>query len=255
MATSAVQAWHDTGELTGFLAIQQRYLERWAWYSGTMFQDLSRHSRLLGDPRVYAQTSLLFKHVASVVDFYATTVYQGDLSTDGEPLPDGTRGAIPIDPQVERDEDAEQLRQGIAELWSAWNWRQNMTLRPMFVAALGDGLTELVDDLPRGIVYPSMVRPWHVPDIEIDFVGNVKAYAIEYDLTDTRDNGQTETYRFRKEVDKEEFRYFKNGKPFDDPERHGNAVQLNPYGFVPAIWDRHRPGWGERGVAATDGTR
>jgi len=253
VASTALNAWHDTGELTGFEAIQQRYLERWAWYSGTMFQELSRHSRLLGDPRVYANTSLLFKHVTSIVDFYATTVYQGDLSTDGKPLPDGTRGAIPIDPQVERTEDAEALMVGIAELESAWNWRQNMTLRPQFVAALGDGLTEMVDDIPRGAVYPSMVRPWHVPDIELDFVGNVKAYAIEYMMTDVRDDGRPDTYRFRKEVDKEAFRYFRDDQPFE--AYPGGAVIENPYGFVPAIWDRHRTGWGERGVAATDSTR
>jgi hypothetical protein len=31
-------------------------------------------------------------------------------------------------------------------------------------------------------------------------------------------------------------------------------VVKNPFGFVPAVWDRHRVKWGERGGAATDGT-
>ncbi|MDQ3540681.1 MAG: hypothetical protein M3440_08345 [Chloroflexota bacterium] len=252
MSSAALQAWNESGELTEFSAIQQRYLERWAWSTGTMFQELSRHSRLMGDPRVYANTSLLFKHVESVGDFYGTTIYQGSLSTDGKPLPDGTRGAIPIDPQMEREDDAAALRTGIAEQWSSWNWQQNMTLRPAFVSRLGDGLTELVDDISRGVVYPSMVRPWHVPEIELDFVSNVKAYAVQYDVTEHQDSGQTDHYRFRKEVDKEVFRYFRDDKPHD----YGDGdVVANPYGFVPAIWDRHKVGWGERGVAATDGTR
>lgn len=249
MANAALDAWTDTSDLTDWSRVQARYLERWSWYAGTMFDDLSRHSRLMGDPRVYANTSLIYKHVRSVVDFYATTVYQGDLSTDGQPLPDGTRGAIPIDPQVTDKVQAENIRRGIAELWAMWNWRQNMTLRPQFGAALGDVLTELIDDTARGVVYPSIVRPWHVPEIEINHVGDVKRYVVEYQTEDAK--GQA--YRYRKEIDKRAFRYYRDDRP--DNTRPGGAEEENPYGFVPAIWDRHRIGWGERGIAATDDTR
>jgi hypothetical protein len=45
-------------------------------------------------------------------------------------------------------------------------------------------------------------------------------------------------YLYRKEVNKESFRYFMNGTPHD---YYGNgAVEPNPYGFVPAVWFRHK---------------
>ena len=253
MASAAIQAWSDTGEPTGRDAIRRRYFENWAWYNGTAFQDLARRAPALRDSRVYANTSLVYKHVQSVVDFYATTTYQGDLSTDGKPLPNGTLGAIPIDPQTGDEEWDRLLRVGIAEQWSAWNWRQNMSLVPMIAAALGDCGEEIVDDVARGAVYPAIVPPWRVADVELDFVDNVKAYTLEWQVTEHNAAGQPETYLFRKEVDGREYRYFRDDQPFESYP--GGAVQPNPYGFVPFLWNRHRRGWGERGVAATDGTR
>lgn len=249
-------------------ALQARYSQRWLLYTGELFGD--RHTNpYLSDPRIYRNTTLLWKHHEAVVNFYASVIYQGDLSTDGKSLPDGTKGAIPIDPQLpEPDEpvlddaghvvtktpNGDRLQAAIAELWSAWNWRQQMSLRPMYGAALGDVLTELVDDVGRGFVFPQIVWPGRVVEIELDYVGNVMSYALEYSVTETDERRKTsETYTYRKEVDKQEFRYYKNGDPFDY-YREGSVVP-NPYGFVPAIWDRHRIAWGERGASATDGTR
>ena len=233
-------------------ALQALYLERWMLYTGELF---SASSPILRDPRVYQNTRLLFKIHESVGNFYAASIYQGDLSTDGKQLPDGTRGAIPIDPQVKDAAKAAALMTAIAELWSAWNWRQQMSLRPLYGAVLGDVLTELVDDVDRGFVYPQVVWPGRVVAIELDYVGNVMSYALEYMVSETDDRGITETYKYRKEVDKREFRYFKDDEPFD--YYGGGAVQPNPYGFVPAIWDRHRIGapGSVRGLSATDGTR
>lgn len=233
-------------------ALQALYLERWMLYDGSLFSD--RYSPFLSDQRVYRNTRLLWKHYEAVVNFYAASIYQGDLSTDGKQLPDGTRGAIPIDPQVNEDQ-AKDLMTAIAELWTAWNWRQQMSLRPMYGAALGDVLTELVDDVDRGFVYPQVVWPGRVVAIELDYVGNVMTYALEYMVSETDAKGVTETYKYRKEVDKREFRYFKNGDPED---YYGDGpVVPNPYGFVPAIWDRHRIGapGSVRGLSAADGTR
>lgn len=245
-------AWRRYDEDGGPLSIADIYTWRWNLYTGDAFSTLAATSPYLRDTRIYANTRLLYKHVSAVVTFYQGTVYQGDLSTDGQPLPDGTRGAIPIDPQVKGEEAQQQLMTALSELFSAWNWKQNMTLRPMYGSALGDVLTELVDEPARGLAYPSIVWPGYVKDIDLDYVGNVKAYTLEYMVTEKDDYGNTETYKFTKMVDKEAFRYFKRDEPFD---YYGDgAVVKNPYGFVPAIWDRHQIRWGVRGAAATDST-
>lgn len=234
--------------------IEDMYERRWALFTGTMFSDAWRAGGYKPSPKLYAGTRLLWKHVDAVVMFYATKVYQGELTTNGKPLPGGSKGAIPIVPQTGDETTDDLLRTGIAELWSAWNWRQQMTLRPMYGAALGDVLTELVDDPKRGMVYPSIVWPGYVKSIEIDDVGNVKAYAYEYHVKQVSADGKhSETYLFRKEVDGVEIRHYRDGKLHDyfGPK---TAVIEHGYGFAPAIWDRHRIMWGERGASAIDST-
>ncbi len=248
-----------------------KYGEKWAAYSGELFQHLAQQPEIKTHPEIYQHTTLLWKHHEAVVDFYAGVIYQGALSTDGKPLPDGTLGAIPIDPQVpepnvpeavegqeERAEtpNGDRLRRAIAELWAAWNWQQQMSLRPMYGAALGDCLTELVDDTERRFVYPQIVWPGYVKEIELDYVGNVRRYVLEYRVERKDDRGQLKAWMYRKEVDKETFRHFRDDQPYDE-HGPGTAVTVNAYGFVPAIWDRHRiaaPGMA-RGKSATDGTR
>lgn len=247
-------AWRQFDATAAGWTIQDTYNERWSLYTGSAFTRMARNTRVADDPRVYNDIALVWKHHTSVVDFYATTVYQGDLSTDGETLPDGTRGAIPLDPQTGSPEQDAVVRRAVAELWSAWNWRQNMSLRPMYAAALGDVLTELIDDPAAGMVYPAIVWPGYVTDIALDYVGNVKSYTVEYQAEEVLASGGVERYLMRREMSGEAFRYFRNGKPHAYFGA-GTEVIPNPYGFVPAIWDRHRVIWGERGAAATDTTR
>lgn len=250
-------AWSRYGSVSTDEKLMIEYSDRWAFYQGTIFNEAWRKSPYRSNTRLYKGLTLLLKHAEAVVDFYATTVYQGDLSTDGKPLPNGTYGAIPIDPQVGGSEDGDEtqsdiIRTAFAELTSAWNWKQNMTLRPMYGSALGDVLTELIDDPDKGFVYPQVVWPGYVKKIELDYVGNVKEYHVEYQVVEEDETRGRQYYRYGKTVTTEEFRYYKDGKPFD---YYGNgAVEKNPYGFVPAIWDRHKIAWGERGTSALQGT-
>lgn len=225
---------------------QAMYAERWFLYTGELFDDLLRHNPYRDDPSIYRNTKLLWKHIEAVVDFYAGVIYQGSLSTDGTPLPDDVPNAIPILPQTGRDDRDQLLLVAIAELENAWNWRQQMSLRPMYGAALGDVLTEVVDDVERRFVYPQIVWPGYVKDIELDYVGNVRSYTLEYRVPA---RGDDSGYLYRKEVDGDAFRHYRDDKL--------QRTVPNPYGFVPAIWDRHRiaaPG-SVRGKAAADGTR
>jgi hypothetical protein len=209
-------------------------------------------------PDLYANTRQLWRQADAIVSLYEQYTYIGDLSTDGKALPDGTEGAIPINPQTPNESSDDQLRLACAELWQMWNWRAHMSLRPKFTAILGDCLTELVDDPDHGTVMPRTVWPGYVTDIDLDLVGNVKRYTVEYWIEVQASNryGQhvdADRYRFRKEVDGTAFRYFRD----DDPHPafgNGTGIVRNNYGFVPAIWDRFEPVWGNRGMSALERT-
>jgi hypothetical protein len=251
----AVAGWKNAGPIPLEIeTLQSRYLESWRLYSGELFESALTTNPYRDDPTIYTSTKLLWKHAEAIVDFYAGVVYQGALPTTGAATPDDGPSAIPIQSELDSTEKTDQLTAAIRELFAAWNWQQQMSLRPMYGAALGDCLTELVDDLERRFVYPQTVWPGYVTEIELDYVGNVRAYQIDYSVTEKQSNGIAETYRFRKQVDREAFRYFKNDRPFDFGS---GAVVENPYGFVPAVWDRHRLGApGEvRGRSALHGTR
>ena len=151
-----------------------KYAQCWAFWDGTWRNDPAVRGQRAGDGRLYANTRLVWNLARASTRLYAQTVYMGDLSTDGTPLPDGTLGAIPLDPQTGTAAGNAAVWRGCAELWAMWNWRQGMSLRPKYAAILGDCLTELVDDAARGRVSPRTVWPGYVTDLELDIVGNVK---------------------------------------------------------------------------------
>jgi hypothetical protein len=78
-----------------------------------------------------------------------------------------------------------------------------------------------------------------VTDLTLDGAGNVKSYALEFSVVERlmSTSQTTINYNYRKEVDKYEFRYFRNGSPYDY-DGFG-AVQPNRYGFCPAAWVKH----------------
>lgn len=256
--TAAREAWSESGAstMTDHQRRAEAYAVGWSLYRGDAFLPSWRTSKrgVFRDQRVYAGTRQIYSHVAAVVDFHAMHVYQGVLSTDGKPLPDGTRGAIPIDPQTGSPATDDRLLAAVAAWWSRCNWQEGMTLRPRYGAAIGDVLTELVDDPARHAVWPNLVWPGYVTDLVLDMVGNVKAYALEYPTT-IEERGEEITIRYRKEVDARSYRYYRDDKPWSDARRHGDAVQENPYGFVPAIWDRHTNVGEPWGMSAIEGMR
>lgn len=236
-------------------AYENRYSMLWSFYDGSWLE--SSLLPKVGAP-LYENARLVLKHTDAVTSLYRQFVYTGDLSTDGGYLPDGTRGAIPIDPQTGNKTGDKLLLAAFAELFSIWQYRQYMSLRPTLGAILGNVLTELVDDRAAGVVMPHTIWPGFTPlrDLELDYAGNVKAYAVDYHVViEAREASafgprrEYDEYQFRKEVTSEEFRYYKNGKPFDYPAL-GPAVQRNPYGFAPAVWDRHEITFGNQGTAA-----
>jgi len=251
----AIDAWRRYGYANETEYMDAVYAQRWALYDGSAFEDALRRSpfRRGQHIKIYRNTRLLRNQIAPIVDFYVAHTYAGDMSTDGKRLPDGTLGAIPIDPQTGGDESDALLRTAIAELMTAWNWKGQMGQRPMYVTALGDCMTRLVDDGGQGMPYPELIWPGYVKDLELDFVDNVKYYVLEYRVEQRDERGRATTHLYREEVDGESFRYFLDGAPWD---RFGEgAVVPNPYGFVPAIWDRFTKVRGVRGMPATEPAR
>src|SRR4051794_14593607 len=96
---AAVDAWQNYGKPAPPPPNADRYAVLWSWDAGTwtlpsMTADMWRASA--DRPPLYEGTKQGLRSASGIVDFYGQLVYKGALSTTGEPLPDGTRGAIPI---------------------------------------------------------------------------------------------------------------------------------------------------------------
>lgn len=217
----------------------------WALFDGSAFRQVDgKLQQTLKDLRLYRNTRLLFTHVPRVGGFYASMVMQGTLPTDGDRLPDGSRGAIPIDPQVGGNEaHAKALRVSFAYLCDRWRWQAHMGLRPLYGSLLRTAFTELIDDPRARTVWPQLIWPGDVAHVELNPAGDVIAYRLEYPVT-MLENGRQVTFQYRKDVDKQAFRHYRGDSGTWRPwTPDGSAPEVpNPYGFVPAIYDRHRLG-------------
>lgn len=243
----AVDGWRGFREPETLSARALDYAFLWSFYDGSAFTPAWRRQGIFDRQRIYLNTRQLYSHVTALGDFYGNHVYQGPLTTDGQTLPDGTRGAIPLDPQTGDTAQDAAILKATGELWNRQRWQQFMGLRPQFGSILGDVLVELLPDPEHHAVWPQHVWPGYVVEIELNQVGDVKRYIVEYP-TLAEVNGREKTIRFRREVDDKQYKYFADDDPWD---AYGDgAVVDHPYGFCPAIWDRHKIGWDERGITA-----
>lgn len=239
---------------------QARYLRLYALWSGNWRHGYGPADSFMHDQKLYENTRQLWRNANAVVALYAQFVYAGNtLSAGSEPLTDGTRGAIPIQAQTPDENQDKALRAAIDEWWRMTNYRQFKSMVPKFGAILGDVLVELIDDKETGTVRPDLVWPGHVVDLKLDLAGNVKAYALEYPVSEapskgyggvtvgqTKGVGEGKSYLFRREVNGDGFWEYENDKLVREWE--------NPYGFVPATWDRHEIIFGDRGMSAVERT-
>jgi len=201
-----------------------------AFYENSVFDDIAQWSSYKSTNRLYRQTRSIYNPTRRLVNFYVQHVYRGRLSMDGQPFEDGTPIAIPF----AADTDADLLT-AIAQLWQWSNWLDGKDEVVLQAAKFGEVLVEVVDELDRAKVTFQSFWPGFVDTnaLDLDAAGNVQAYALEYQFLD-QDNGQIYTYR--KEVDKDQFAFFRDGDPFD---YGAGSSYANPYGFVPACWVRH----------------
>ena len=183
---------------------------------------------------LYRHIRLIYNPTRRLVDFYPSAIYPGNLSEDGQALPHGIQTAIAFPKDMDN-----RLKDAIAQFWQ-WSNYQSLKARHVREGAkLGVTMLEVIDDLARGKVSAHCVDPSYVTDLTLDSAGNIKSYAIEFQAQEPPaiDGVQGKTFVYRKEVDKYEFRYFKDKTPFDYNDL--GEVQPNRYGFCPAVWIKH----------------
>jgi hypothetical protein len=155
-------------------------------------------------------------------------------------------GAFPV--VTESDELRESLRQAV--IWS--NWRTSKSLYARMLAKYGDCVLKVVDDPARGKAYIEILHPGKVYDAEFDGSGNVVRVIIEYEVEEKDDRTFTprhhtaqrsKTYKYTEIIDKGEFQFFKDDKPWDyvnNVEGGEFARYANDYGFVPLVIPQYR---------------
>ena len=219
-----------------------RYQRLWDYYQGTAFDDLEAWAQYRRAFALYRQIRLVWDHVHALVEFYATHVWSGTLPLDGKRLPDGVTNAIPL-----ADDTPDGLASAIGQLWQWWNFQEAMTMLVRYVAALGEYLVELSDDVERGKINLNYWWPGYVTLIDLDEAGNVKHYIIEYEAWD---EAEQRFFYFRREVDKTSFRTYRSETMAAPDAFREVSTTPNPYGFVPAVWFRHIRIMGNHGEPA-----
>ena len=215
------------------------YRHLWHLYQNTKFENAATWERYKADHHLYRYIRCLYNPTRRLVDFYAGIIYPGTLTTDAKRLPDHSQTAIPF-----AEDTPPELLEAIGQLWQWSNWSAGKGLLPRYGAALGDAFVEVVDDIDAGTVRAEILWPGLVTDLELDAVGNVKAYAVEYDA----ETPEGEEYVYRREVGQDEIATFRDGEPWGYDGQP--ASYPNPYGFAPAVWANHTYTGGQHGEPA-----
>lgn len=262
MATQAFLAgWRGYTDPTAPSSAHDRRLSEyrlfWALYENSIF-DRSLDTLW----RTYKQEQRLASFIRSIdnitpklVDFYRGAVYPGVLSADGQDLPDGVPSMVELAVPAANAARADDLKAAVAQILRWSNFQQTQADYVMWGAALGEVALEAVDLVDRSKVQIVPRYPGEIAEFELGDEGNVTYYATEFERVERTRSGSgwtEERYQYRKEVDREEIRYFKDGSPFaygDVP-----AVIPNPYEFVPLVWVRHESRGGDRGAPAIAGS-
>jgi hypothetical protein len=216
----------------------------WQYYTNEAFEDLAKWTKYKQSYSLYRQTRSLYNVANRLAEFYAAQVYPGVLSEDGAKLPEGVPLAIPL-----AEDTPMALRAAIAQFWQWTNWQAGKAVYVRYGAIAGSVLVEVVDDLDRGKITANVVWPGLIADLTLDATGNVKLYSVEYRAYDSEK--QTD-YTFKKVVDAEMIRTFRDDRPWA-PDG-GDPAYPNPYGFVPAVWAKHRDLGGDHGAPAIHGS-
>lgn len=213
------------------------YSTAWSYYRSKMFStregiDWGGYLNIRG---LYKHTRLIYNPIPMLVDFYVDNIWERAENEDFPNL------VAPLD----KDTD-EKIIAAVGQLDQWGMWLSEAPKIKRYVAATGSALVEGVDDLERGKILHKCVWPGYVRSITLNQTGDVQEYVLEYDVWDRE---KQKTFLFRKEVDKTQYRYFYDDKPWTPPGKSGPA-ETNTYGFVFAVWFKHIDDGSDYGVPA-----
>jgi hypothetical protein len=238
------RVYQDPSQVEGgsILGLQPYYRLLWGYYDNSAFENLGMWGPYKGQYRLYRQMRILYNPTRRLCDFYATSIYPGLLTADVTGLPEGTRLAVPL-----ADDTPPEMRVALDQLWAWSRWQINNSTLVRYGAVAGNALVEAVDDVDEARVYLNVVWPSLVTYLDLDPTGAILAYTLQYPARDDTGN----YYEYRKEVDREKISFFKDGLPYD----YGEGTSYpNPYGFVPAVWIKHKDLGGNAGAPAIHGS-
>lgn len=238
------RAQHDPTQVEGgAVAGQDSYYRLlWSYYDNSAFENMALWTPYKGQYRLYRQMRLLYNPTRRLCDFYATHVYPGVLALDPQTLPDEIDQAIPLG-----EDTPQEIINALGQFWDWSNWAARKGVLCRYGAIAGNVLLEIVDDVEHGKVFADVWWASMVAYLDLDRGGVVQGYALQYNARD--DDGTA--YLYRKEVDSQWMRYYRDGFPFDYGQ---GAAHANPYGFVPAVWIKHRDIGGDYGAPAIYGS-
>lgn len=224
------------------LGLQPAYRHLWELYENSAFENIGAWGPYKGQYRLYRQMRMIYNPTKRLVEFYATHIYPGLLTADPSQLPEGTRLAMPL-----AEDTDPAILPALDQLWAWSKWQANKAVLCRYGAVAGNVLVEAVDDYEASRVYMHIVWPSLITYLDLDPTGVILAYVLQYPARD--DNGTY--YEYRKEVDTDEIRFYRDSMPWD----YGEGTSYpNPYGFVPAVWVKHKDLGGNNGAPAIHGS-
>lgn len=208
-------------------------LVRYAFFGARY--DNSVYARTNTAAQTYKFSKDLYKNIrelyalpSQVVELYTAKVFPSQVD-----LEDLSTGAIQV---------ANASDQFIDALIQVYVWSNMQTIKTEYVrtgAIYGDVYLKVVDEYEKGRIRIEVLDPRKVKSITKDGAGNIKAIVLEY----LRQDEDGKWYVYREEIDKGEFRFFKDDKPFGYvTDEGGNALPRypNPYPFVPVVHVKHK---------------
>jgi hypothetical protein len=226
-------------------------LRYWFWerlYDGGMFSSTDKQGQTVradyGLPRNIRMISLAAKRA---VDWWPGSVYPGVWTADGLPASNGKPNRIPYDGDTD-----EEIRLAVQQSFAWANGPQFLSRMVNTGARLGHVLAEIEvhwsDDPTGHKIYPVLVHPKHVVELELSVRGDVRSYRLAIPMQDPQTQRR---YIWGKRVTPDDITTY-----YDD-EPHGYdgqpATVPNPYGFVPASWIPHQYLQHEYGSPAMSG--
>jgi hypothetical protein len=201
-----------------------------------------------GLPKTIRPIALVAKRAA---DWWAGSVYPGTWTDDGAPAANGRPNRIPYDPRT-----PDELRICVQQAFTWGNGNGLLGTMVLQGAKLGNIFAEVevhwnADGNPQSHkVYPVLIHPRHVVDLELNSRGDVKRYRLA--IPRPPDEHSRSPYLWGKEVTKDSITFYLDDDPYSYEEGQPATVP-NQYGFVAASWIPHQTTSGIHGAPAIDG--